>query len=205
METHEDIKMTLPWFANGTLNERELERVNRHLDDCDDCREEVEQLLRLSQRFSQPTLDDPRWQPVAAASKHAFMDQLATVSGPVKASYGTTLQQYVALAASVVLVIAIVLAPWLREEVPNVYLPQSAEPVTMAPESDGTVVQLVFRPDTSEDVIGELMSSDTLTLIGAPSEKGVYRVQLSSQSDVMRQLDHLRGHPYVIFAQLETP
>lgn len=216
METHEDIRMTLPWFANGTLDERELSAVNEHLESCEECRLEVEQLIAVSQRFNEPTFDDERWQQIAANSKHALIDQLLlerkSTESPrtrlprLKAWKTWTDPRYLALAASVVLVIGIVLTPLInRESEPGIYLPQSGTPDSTTVATGGTVVQLVFRPDTSDQLIDELFSGDTLTLLGVPSEKGVYRVQLSPEMNVMRQLDQLRGHPYVIFAQLENP
>ncbi|MEM7365406.1 MAG: zf-HC2 domain-containing protein [Pseudomonadota bacterium] len=205
MDARKDIKMMLPWYVNGTLDERELVQVNKHLDDTEDCRQEVEQWLSLGRRFSEPPLDDPRWRAWAQESKGVFIEQLVAQEAPARIFDRIDVNQLVALAASVVLVIAIVLTPWQRAEDPTTFVPQSAVPDSVVIGDDIAIVQLVFRPDTSDDVIRDLMASDTLTLLGTPSEKGVYRVQLTQESEVMRQLDQLRDHPYVIYAQLENP
>ncbi len=38
---HEDVRLLLPWFVNGTLADAERESVQSHLDGCAECREEV--------------------------------------------------------------------------------------------------------------------------------------------------------------------
>ena len=38
---HNDVKLLLPWYANGTLSAVEREKVRAHLETCVDCREEL--------------------------------------------------------------------------------------------------------------------------------------------------------------------
>jgi len=45
--THKVAHALLPWLANGTLTGDELELVQRHVDECRDCRREVEWLREL--------------------------------------------------------------------------------------------------------------------------------------------------------------
>jgi anti-sigma factor RsiW len=45
--THRIVDVLLPWFVNGTLENEERALVERHLDDCQRCRREVEWLREL--------------------------------------------------------------------------------------------------------------------------------------------------------------
>ena len=45
--SHKVAHVLLPWFVNGTLKEDELAFVRRHLDECVDCRQEVDWLREL--------------------------------------------------------------------------------------------------------------------------------------------------------------
>lgn len=38
---HNDVKLLLPWYANGTLSALERDKVRTHLETCVDCREEL--------------------------------------------------------------------------------------------------------------------------------------------------------------------
>ena len=44
---HEDCRLRLDAYVDGTLSEEELRQVGRHLADCDSCREEAERIKQL--------------------------------------------------------------------------------------------------------------------------------------------------------------
>lgn len=54
-ESSDECEM-LPWFINGTLNEHEVLAMERHLQQCDDCAQELPVLRSLRSSLSQETV-----------------------------------------------------------------------------------------------------------------------------------------------------
>ncbi len=52
--SHEEIKLLLPWYLSGKLGADELETVKRHLSECDDCAGEIEELSFMGAAITEP-------------------------------------------------------------------------------------------------------------------------------------------------------
>ncbi len=48
MNTCDSIRELIPWYVNGTLSAKEARQVAAHLAQCDDCRDELAELVRLN-------------------------------------------------------------------------------------------------------------------------------------------------------------
>lgn len=186
---HEEMKELLPWFVNGTLNESEQSLVHRHLDDCEECREDVQQLIELSGAFSAP---DPLDRIDAAAEADAFVERLPARRYPARST------NWLAAAACVVIVVAgllIAIPPHQR------FKTLTADPAGAPGDKD--VVQVVFKPDATERTIREVLLHEGNVVLSGPSRLGVYRVAVSDdESDVYVAL--LKHDPNVIFVEKET-
>ncbi|RZV39346.1 MAG: zf-HC2 domain-containing protein [Chromatiales bacterium] len=66
---HDDITMLLPWYANGTLNEADRQRVDQHLATCGQCSDE----LSLCYEMQNATLADGAIPIPPAASASAII------------------------------------------------------------------------------------------------------------------------------------
>ena len=65
--------MLLPWYLNGTLREEERQRVAQHLEECQTCRSELEELTRLRQQVKEAYADLP------GPSPQVFRSVMATI------------------------------------------------------------------------------------------------------------------------------
>ncbi|MBD3648140.1 MAG: zf-HC2 domain-containing protein, partial [Pseudomonadales bacterium] len=76
MKSHEEVKELLPWFVNGSLNEDEQSIVNEHLESCDECQRDIEQLLMISKEFNATVDIDDDWDDYIEVSSRNFMGKL---------------------------------------------------------------------------------------------------------------------------------
>lgn len=187
---HEDVKELLPWFVNGTLNESEQSLVDEHLEDCGECKADVDRLIQLAGPFSSP---DPFDRVDAGAAAHAFVEAL-----PERRQHGgQARRQFIATAAGFVIV-AVGLVVALQPQ-------QRFRTLTSTPAGAGDkdVVQVVFKPDATESTIREVLLFEGNVVLSGPSRLGVYRVAVSNEdSDVyIARLEH---DPNVIFVEKET-
>ncbi len=60
---HETIAELLPWLVNGTLSAKESKRVEAHLQHCDQCRNQVNQLHVVNKQVAE---QKSKWQPSSA-------------------------------------------------------------------------------------------------------------------------------------------
>jgi hypothetical protein len=100
-----------------------------------------------------------------------------------------------AMAASL-LVVALLLIPLSRQD-------EVFETLGTNKSATGPVIQLVFDSNATEQTIRRLILSEQGHIISGPTEQGVYRIELPSDSDPQRVLQTLRSHPETKFVELE--
>jgi len=192
MITHQKVQELLPWFVNGTLNERDQSMVNEHLQRCNECRQDVENLIETSRVF-QSTREPSAESIVQARTK--FLQQLSQ-SGERKAS-GSTRRWTIPIAlAACLLIAALFMEPLLQRD-------ESFRTLGNVAPISGRVIQLVFEPDTPEKSIRSLVLGNEGHIISGPTARGVYRLELPADRDPHQVLDRLQRHPDVKFAALE--
>lgn len=190
MNPHEEVLELLPWFVNGTLNEREHSMVNDHLLGCSECNREVKALLESAKLFrSSPELS-------ADSFPRARSEFLRQLNGRRKATWS---RRWIipATMAACLLIAVVLIGPLSRRE-------DSFETLGSTQSSSGQVIQLVFQPDTLEKSIRSLVLGDQGRFISGPTAQGVYRLEVPLDRDPQRVLQRLRNHPDVQFAELEV-
>lgn len=77
MNSHDDIRALLPWYANGTLEPAERERVESHVDACADCAAELADHRR--QREAATTSPEPHTEHVSSRLLVQFVEARDTL------------------------------------------------------------------------------------------------------------------------------
>ena len=167
---HESVQKLLPWYINGTLSARETARVEAHLAECEECREDVAFERKLANGVASLQLNaDDGWKAMQARMAEVVPDRLA--AAPVRllrrrvpvgwAMVGT-------IAASVVLTVAVT-------GVKPAAMPQQTYHAlgSSGGASNGQVVVL-FKPDTTEQQMRVILSAQGARLVDGPTQAGAY-------------------------------
>jgi anti-sigma factor RsiW len=193
MNTHQEVLELLPWFVNGTLNERDQSKVNEHLEGCGECDHEVQVLMETSKVFHATT--EPSAESIGRA-RSEFLQRLE-VSAERKTYRATRRWMIPATMAACLLIAALFFGPMLQQQ-------ESFRTLSNTVPGNGPVIQLVFQPDTPEKSIRDLVLGNQGHIINGPTPQGVYRLELPADSDPHRVLKRLQDHTDVKFAALEA-
>ncbi len=193
---HEELAALLPWYVNETLDEPERTRVQRHVEQCATCRDNVDMLseVRRAVRSGSPAPLVP--QPdterlLSALEKNARPGLRRT--WPLIAAAATV--------AAVAMAVAWQLAP--RPADP----PAMFETLTSAgaEQSINYVLEVRFMPDTSGDSHSTFFESIGVGQLAAPMSSHVYRVALGlgpvSLAELEQYSDEIEARPEVASAR----
>ena len=188
---HQAVVELIPWYVNGTLAEREMDQVSGHVANCAACARVVEQEVAMARRV--------RTQPAGLERLLAQQGQAFTkLQNSLRYSSEQTKQWY--RPAAVAAVVALVVMSFL---VGRASLEPTFEVMTNNVPYHGTVVQLIFHPQTREQDIRHLLADGGSELLGSPSPKGVYRIGLPPNVDARAYATRLKEHPAVRWAEVE--
>lgn len=199
---HQDVWEVLPWFVNGSLEDQELEQVERHLAGCEECRHEaseLQQLARIMVGSGAPMV----------MPDEAFPELLSKIEEAERRDsvpWGRWLGPFLrpVLVAGLVVIVMLAALLW-RQTVPR---PPEAfrtlsDPTT-AVESTGLRVRMVFSSEVDEGTLRSLLLEVEGQIIGGPSPYGVYTVELPAEEDPVvraRLLEEIRARREVEFLE----
>ncbi len=217
---HKETWELLPWYANGTLGQQELDKVEQHLRVCSQCREELARCQQLA--TSVQCAEDI---PVSSASKQ-FAKLSAQLESVVGNSYTKNDSAYRApklvrlhdwldrmswgvrwaLAGQATLIL-LLSGALVWQAVPN-----SAGPLYQTLSSPNqtnhqAVLQLrvIFAADTMEPEIRALLLDLGGRIVDGPSSFGAYAVEVplpDDSAEIASKLpSKLRAHPAVTLAE----
>jgi len=215
---HERIWELLPWHVNGSLSERERERVEEHLAVCSRCREEEGICRRTAaavksvgevapsphpvqlQRMLARIEESEREERVRAAwwrRGEPFRALIEATPGPLRGAL-------VAQAAIVIMLVGVLV--WQELHVrPAVAAPPAvyhtlSDPAPAPQPSAG--LRVMFAPQTSEREIRNLLLGIRGQITAGPSPLGVYTIEIPADGDRANVvLARLRSEPQVAFAE----
>lgn len=196
MRAHDHAEQLIPWFVNGTLEEADMARVQQHLAGCDVCRRTVDRELSLARQLHR-TDDDSRLATLIAGQDEHLAALRARL--PADAPRWTTPRRSIPAFAAL-LVLAIPVA-FVTTSIAPPGTERLFEARTTTVTSDRPVLQLVFAPDTSAEDIALVLAASG-SVIGEPSQHGVYRIALATDQPEELLL-RLRRHPAVRWAEIE--
>jgi anti-sigma factor RsiW len=215
---HQDVWEVLPWYVNGSLEDRELEQVERHLAGCEECRHEAAELQQLARimivsgapmvtpdqafpellsRIEEEERREAgpwgRWRGPENSWPRRFL--LAFSTGPFMRPVAV---------ASLVLVVLVATLLW-RQTVPEAPATFStlSEPAASV-DSTGLRVRMVFSSVVDEEALRSLLLEVGGQIVGGPSPYGVYTVELPAAEDPAasaRLLEDIRARGEVEFLE----
>jgi hypothetical protein len=187
---HESASGLLPWLVNGTLDDDERERVERHVRHCIACRAELaEQQALLTLMRRQPTL------PVSAERE---LERLQRRISP-----GANRYRRAPLAAAAAAALAGVIGLYVLSRVEEPEPREAAYRTLTQGESAAVLIDVVFA-DISDVEMRALLAENGAEIVAGPSPRlGRYTLRLveaSSATDVDAVLRRLAGDDRVRFA-----
>lgn len=218
---HEEVWDLLPWYVNGTLDERETLTVEEHVGACGICREEVRywrgfartlrdegdlavsadaDLARLRGRLEGASRARRR----RPAGGRAWLDGLRRTPSPVRWALAAQL-------AAVLLLGGLLAASWSGPEAPSTSAttaPSAAgafrtlSDAPPAPAAGGTaLLRVVFADQAREREIRGALIAVGGRIVDGPSPTGVYTVAVDESGDPATALASLRSFSQVLFAE----
>ena len=174
----------LPWFINDTLTADEQRLVERHLNDCLVCRQEIGVLSKLATELQHRPRNVACEN--ALAELHHRMDQ-----APV-ASYFPW-----AAAASLVVVIGLAFISSNRVtdglvDFSDGYQTLGSDP-SFGTNQFGRSARVVFRPDVDSKEIVSLLDEVDASIASGPSRRGAYTVSFSGTLSSRAQQNAIRN------------
>jgi hypothetical protein len=213
---HQDISALLPWYLNGSIDERDRQRLDTHLALCAGCREELAREQRIYEGMTAETAVE--YMPAASLKRlQARLDGAAAASPDPRSDVGThelaagqkrggRSLAWPGLMAASVAVMAVALSllaadRWMqfraRAAVPDYYTV-----TTSVPRPQGEVIRAVFSPTITLVELQAILDAAQLRIISGPTEAGVYSLAAKSGRPVSASLASLRRDEKVRFAEV---
>jgi hypothetical protein len=217
--THDEAFELIPWLVNGRLSSEDRDGLERHLVDCEDCRREVDAQRRLRTAIRQVESNieyapqasfQKLWARIeesdpGAVSGGAIDHQGRPSDAPAAASQAASQRRRWMMAAATVLAVGLgllVASQW-RGMMPDgaaAYRTVTTPPVQ--PDRAGQI-RAVFSPSVTVEELTSMVSENRLTIVGGPSDSGVYTLAVQPGEDlpVADAIARLRSDPRVRFAE----
>lgn len=207
---HQEVSALIPWYVNETLQERDRERVEAHVDLCAICREDLAAQQRICAAIeAQPAID---YMPVASLKRlQARLDaqaESAATPAPPQLQHSNRLPWRGWMAASIaVMAVAVALLAadrWAQVEA-RLTQPNYHTVTISAPRPQGEVIRAVFSPTITLVELQTILDEAQLRIVSGPTEAGVYSLASESTLTVRASLALLRQHSTVRFAEATLP
>lgn len=209
---HEHVAEILPWYVNASLSREETALADAHLAACGACREELARCRALSLAARSAAQGEEGWAPsprhfarvlarVEASEQRqlgargrALLDRLRSwvsdTPRPVRWAFAVQGVAALALAAALL---------WRLPGPPPAY--ETLSRPAPAAAADRARLHLVLAEETTERELRDLLHGIEGVLVGGPSSRGVYTVELpvgaSERERVEAIAARLRGEPRV--------
>jgi hypothetical protein len=217
--SHDEAFELIPWLVNGRLGRDEQAWLERHVQECADCRHEVEEQRRLRDAIRQHESNveyapqasfQKLWSQIETSRQEAASDRDADVGS----RHGSPLPSVdrmesrpprwmLAAATILALGLGLLVATSWRTQSPgraSEYRTATAPPAQ--PDREGQI-RAVFSPNVTVDELTRIVSETRLTIVSGPSDSGVYTLAVQPGQDlpVADALARLRSDPRVRFAE----
>ena len=215
---HERVWGLLPWYVNGTLPQRERERVEDHLEVCRRCQEEERSCRRTAEVVQgagevAPTPHPVQLQRILSRIEETEREEQRSAGGwrflsPLRSLIEATPRALrgalVAQAAVIVLLAGVLIWQKLHSGPEGVPAPAVYRTLSDAPPARRPVLRLrvMFSPQATERQVRELLLDLRGEITGGPSQLGVYTVEVPVGSDSLQAvLARLRSEAQVMLAE----
>ena len=230
---HEETSALIPWYVNGSIADSDRQRVDAHLLQCTQCRDELTQERRVYQGMSaesgveyMPTASLKRLQarldgaasaaaqasaaPVQAAPVQAAREEAAASAVAAafiaRAGRRTVTWQGVMAASVAIMAVAVSLLAADRWTQWRTGAAAPYRTVTVStPRAANEVIRAVFIPTITLVELQGVLDQAGLRIVSGPTEAGVYALAANSNRPVSASLALLRAHAKVRFAESIQP
>jgi anti-sigma factor RsiW len=191
---HRQAERLLPWLVNGTLDVDERAMVERHVDACADCQQQLAQWQALQETCAVPTAH--ALDPMPSFTRLRSRLQLPRARPPVSRwsamrSAWMTAPPWLrgAVAARCALLLALT-GVWFAREQPAPYRMLGDTPATVPASTDARLV-VVFEPGASQARTQQLLRASQARIVDGPNDVGAYvlavpAVRVASVRDALR-------------------
>ena len=173
-EAHQELEELLPWYANGRLDSDDRVKVERHLESCSSCREELALDRRLIDEFQSLTPEiDAGWARmrarIAPARKPAprvprmFGDFWTQLRQPGVAALAAAQVAFVIFGAGVLLTLSR----------PTYHALGSSQ----APQTANVLV--IFRADATVEEVYDTLQAANASVVGGPTATDAYLLSVA--------------------------
>ena len=210
---HPDISSLIPWYINGSIGERERQRVDEHLTLCPECREEVARERWIHRQMTAENAVE--YMPVASLNRlQARLDGIhaedAAAGTPAPAEPLRQPMPWAGLTAASIAVMAVALSVlaadrWLQVGAQHAAAPVYHTTTSPAPHAPNEAIRAVFSPAITLNELQAILDEAQLRIVSGPTEAGVYSLAANSGRPVSSSLALLRGHAEVRFAESTQP
>jgi anti-sigma factor RsiW len=201
VQPHHEAEELLPWYVTGQLDREDKALVDDHLSSCAHCRRQLAFERRIIDEYAGlvPEVDsgwarlkqrvEPERRPVPRVSLWDRIGREASAvwqsfSRPAIAAFATAQLAFVAIAGTVLYSLS----------------QPSYQALGSAPPPQSANVILMFRADTTESQMNELLRTNGASVVGGPTPTDAYllRVPVTSREATV---ERLRGDRHVIMAE----
>ncbi|MEE9356103.1 MAG: zf-HC2 domain-containing protein [Methylococcaceae bacterium] len=218
---HEIIVELLPWLVNDSLSDEESKRVDAHLQHCEKCRNEVNQLQAVNKHIAEK---ESEWQPTSAhfssiLSKIEVLEAVAPKQKKTKPKRWSDFIQYLlqtptpvrwtlALALESIAIIALLTA-WNIS--PQLGLPSNSklyqtlsDRSQVNPRSNMSRIRLLFNDAMTTAELTKLLQQTDAQIRQGPSELGLFIIEMPQQR-VKQSLEIFSSNQHIrLVEQLEV-
>lgn len=200
------VETLLPWYVNGTLRTADSQRVQRHLESCEQCRVSLQLESRIAGLVHdhRDTLDcapQSGWNRLAA-QLDARQPHSSAVSMPPRLRHRAggkrLLPTLVLLQAAAIAGLGIALVQLLDQRSDNSY--RTLSDVAPTQSAVAPALRVVFADDTSSATLRTLLEPIGGTIRSGPTANSVYTIELQ-KAGAAAALKWLRTQPEVLFAE----
>ena len=196
LSEHGNVEKLLPWYVNKTLDERERARVERHLETCTACQENV----RLWSQVQSTVRNDS---PVPFVPEPNVDAMLNVVEADGRRWSASGAQKLLLVAASIVLAVAMAFTVGnrLTPETPAQFETVMSE---SADNSVQYIIEMRFDENASPEQRKQILDSLGNVTFEAPLDADVLTLHLSAESlpELQERVDDVRALPYVNDAKI---
>ncbi|HEX9403259.1 MAG TPA: zf-HC2 domain-containing protein [Steroidobacteraceae bacterium] len=215
---HQDISALLPWYVNGSIDERDRQRLDAHLALCAGCRDELAREQWIYEGMTAETAVE--YMPAASLKRlQARLDGVAAASPDPRADVrthelaagqkpGGGPLAWPGLMAASVAVMAVALSllaadRWMQFRA-HAAVPDYHTVTTSTPRPQGEVIRAVFSPTITLVELQAVLDEAQLRIVSGPTEAGVYSLAANSGRPVSASLASLRRDEKVRFAEITS-
>ena len=209
---HLEAQRLLPWWVNGTLEASEFERMSHHLDECAQCRREVEELQQLRATYAQtaPAVPAPSFanlrrrlqasdrssspSPLQWRDWHRAWPQMPLWLRGLVVAQGLGI-----LVLGGTLLMSMAPDPGLQRDGPAVYHSLGATDA-LPVDAQSRQLVVVFEPAMSQERMRALLRANQARIIDGPNEAGAYVLAIPA-ARVATARAALRATPGVVLVE----